>query len=241
MFKVTDIIQDVSSTHSDVVDAKHVAVSQEKEKDKFKDLSSLKRTWLNLLPLEQLINLTLELDEHVSVDIREKIWPSDLQAAVIEAAVATLAASQDNEKAAQALNDYREKGNIQQDGRLDNSTPIESLGPLILRHTTLGFMFLWPVYLAPKDHSPMPLGPVGSAPISITPASAPPSYPHPSQSAKTTSSNSPATSTTPYHMAATTSYTYTYPYGGYPYTHPGNSQPYAYSYGPASGNILDSY
>lgn len=45
------------------------------------DLDS-KRSWLHLLPHEQVVSIVLRLDEYAPPDVKSEIWPSDIKAAV---------------------------------------------------------------------------------------------------------------------------------------------------------------
>lgn len=101
------------------------------------DYNALKRTYLSLLPTNQLVDIILSLDLRATEESQKHVWPSDLKSAVVTVAVAAILGSGAKDKGKEALealgievpasaNDVRsgEEARPSLDERPQTSTPI---------------------------------------------------------------------------------------------------------------------
>ncbi|KAI5121030.1 hypothetical protein M0805_008606, partial [Coniferiporia weirii] len=189
---------------------------------------ALKKTWLNLLPVEQVIELTLKLDEHAPLNIRNEIWPRDLRSAVFNAAVATIIESSGKGKAVDLSNVGQAAYNSPDPPNLsvvqrsvspstDVEEPPSAPAPAANQEETQ--------HAEASRSATLAISAATSAATSASPG--------------TTSTSYPASSTTSYGSSL---YPYSYSYPGYPYAPvPTTQQPYSYPYSAAAGSGSTPY
>ncbi|KAL5501297.1 hypothetical protein ACEPAH_8557 [Sanghuangporus vaninii] len=218
------------STASDNLNAQNINGSHELPDDE----RILKRIWLTLLPMEQVIEILLKLDESLAKEgddeecwktVRPRLWPTDLKAAVLHAAVAKIVESSGRATVSNSENaedkgvsnvlsttDDSKKNGDTKDPPLSASTSMSNETTTTTEVKTL------------HDIAPTP------STTTLVPPLIPIRRP------------SPPTSTTTYQAAASASTSSSYPYqpyssGSISYQQSSHHQPYSTSYSPSPPTV----
>lgn len=160
------------------------------------------------MPIERVIEIVLKFDEHVPLEIRREVWPSDLKTTVFNAAVAAIIESSNKGKAI----DFSSIGVSQvAEGNTEHTTSAAAVNGRGVSPST-----------DVEDTLPTGMTPAPLAPVSTPPASA-----------VSTSTITSTTSATPVSGKAPCGSSYPLPYN---YNYPLNqAYPYVYSVPSTSG------
>ncbi|KAL5512688.1 hypothetical protein ACEPAG_2954 [Sanghuangporus baumii] len=231
------LVDQAGSTASNNVNVQSINGSHELPDDE----RILKRIWLTLLPVEQVIEILLKLDESLAKEgpseeywksVRGQLWPTDLKAAVLHAALAKIVESSgtvtvnNNEnaedkgssKTSQTTNVPKKDGGVEQNANGQSTKdPPPSVSTSTSDQATMA---------AETPHTTAPTPSITTLVPPLIPIRRP----------------SPPTSTTTYQAAASASTSPSYPYqpyssGSISYQQSSHHQPYSASYSPSPPTV----